>query len=60
MSQTRKIAFSVSKDLAVNLTYDGPLPEGAQPTIALYHIKGVEALAKEAKEAAAKAGKGTS
>lgn len=49
LKANRTISFNTSHDLALNLTYEAsPLfPQGAQPTIALYDIRGVEALAKE-------------
>jgi len=49
LKANRTISFNTSHDLALNLTYEAsPLfPAGAQPTIALYDVRGVEALAKE-------------
>lgn len=49
LKANRTISFNTSHDLALNLTYEAsPLfPQGAQSTIALYDIRGVEALAKE-------------
>jgi hypoxia up-regulated 1 len=49
LKANRTISFNTSHDLALNLTYEAsPLfPAGAQSTIALYDIRGVEALAKE-------------
>ncbi|TFJ83042.1 hypothetical protein NSK_005667 [Nannochloropsis salina CCMP1776] len=49
LRSNRTISFNTSKDIALNLTYEASalFPPGAQPTIALFDIRGVSELVRE-------------